>query len=98
MCIRDSPCEAQEPEDCEASTMCRRKGECTLAGGRCRVMSVKDCERSEACLEHGMCSVKEIAMGAKSINRCMALRDADCRKSAACTERGQCVAVSGGCQ
>lgn len=92
------PCEARTPADCEASTMCRRKGECTPAGGRCRVMSVRDCERSEACTKHGLCSVKEIAMGAKSINRCTALRDADCLKSEGCTERGLCVAVSGGCQ
>ena len=92
------PCEARAADDCLASTNCRRKGECTPAGGRCRVTSVQDCERSEACTEHGLCSVKEIPMGAKSINRCMALRDADCRRSTACTERGLCVAVSGGCR
>jgi len=92
------PCEAREPEDCLASTNCKRKGECTPSGGRCRVTSVRDCERSDACKVHGQCSVKEIAMGDKTVKRCLALRDADCRKSTDCTEQGLCVAVSGGCR
>ena len=98
---RSRPLQVQRtPSDaeCQASSICRRFGRCTMQGMACNVASNEDCARAEACTKNGQCSkvAREAADGVVVL--CSAASNDDCAKGEDCTSNKLCTAIDGACR
>jgi hypothetical protein len=86
-------CIANSTEECQASTNCKKAGECTLGQGKCILGSKEDCIKAGRCESAGECHFNETRsyrVAPSTELACIAKTESDCLQSVGCKKEGRC--------